>query len=343
LIDCRKSKKAYQKSHLNTAIYFEDILDETVYLSPPQDNYSIVVFYDEDGSYLTSNSTASKNTSYQLINTKGKNSNSDLSTSGNLKQRSNSINQNLMTKSSDELIALLRAKIQCNPNKSIYILSGGFEQFVNKFPFMSTSADIRSTVDRHKFLTIYPSCVIENQIYIGTGVQAKNWKIIRDLGITHIINASIEHECVFESEISYLHLKIEDSFTENIYPTLVKGVEFIQNVLRKYQHDLKREEDEENYYEDESLSKRLSSLTTMQSDETSLSESTKTRRRRSPKFFIHCNLGISRSSSILIAFLIVQFKMCLYSAFNFVQDKRLQIAPNYNFLKQLKQFEKNNF
>ena len=58
-----------------------------------------------------------------------------------------------------------------------------------------------------------------------------------------------------------------------------------------------------------------------------------------PIFLIHCNLGISRSSSILIAYLINKYKLCLYAAFNYVKDKRLQIAPNYSFLRQLKQFE----
>jgi len=58
-----------------------------------------------------------------------------------------------------------------------------------------------------------------------------------------------------------------------------------------------------------------------------------------PIFLIHCNLGVSRSSSILIAYLISRYKLCLYAEFKYVKDKRLQIAPNYSFLRQLKQFE----
>lgn len=51
--------------------------------------------------------------------------------------------------------------------KSCLTLSGGFEAFHTLFPFVCTQSDIRSIVDREKFLTIYPSVVLDNQLYLG--------------------------------------------------------------------------------------------------------------------------------------------------------------------------------
>jgi hypothetical protein len=51
--------------------------------------------------------------------------------------------------------------------KTCLTLSGGFEAFQSLFPFVCTQSDIRSIVDREKFLTIYPSVVLDNQLYLG--------------------------------------------------------------------------------------------------------------------------------------------------------------------------------
>jgi hypothetical protein len=58
-------------------------------------------------------------------------------------------------------------------SRSCVALAGGFEAFRTLFPFICTQADVRSTVDREKFLTIYPSVVLDNQLYLG-----KNCKTI---------------------------------------------------------------------------------------------------------------------------------------------------------------------
>ncbi len=52
-------------------------------------------------------------------------------------------------------------------SRSCVALAGGFDAFRTLFPFICTQSDIRSTVDREKFLTIYPSVVLDNQLYLG--------------------------------------------------------------------------------------------------------------------------------------------------------------------------------
>ena len=52
-------------------------------------------------------------------------------------------------------------------SRSCAPLDGGFEAFRALFPFQCTQSNIRSVVDREKFLTIYPSVVLDNKLYLG--------------------------------------------------------------------------------------------------------------------------------------------------------------------------------
>ncbi len=51
---------------------------------------------------------------------------------------------------------------------------------------------------------------------------------------------------------------------------------------------------------------------------------------------IHCRAGVSRSPSIVIAWLIIQRNMTYEQAFNKVESKRPCISPNIGFVSQLK-------
>ena len=61
---------------------------------------------------------------------------------------------------------------------------------------------------------------------------------------------------------------------------------------------------------------------------------------RNGKIIVHCYMGISRSATCVIAYLI---KYCGYGvdeAIIFLRQKRAQINPNSGFIRQLKEFEK---
>ena len=55
---------------------------------------------------------------------------------------------------------------------------------------------------------------------------------------------------------------------------------------------------------------------------------------------IHCVSGISRSPTILIAFMMKRYKKSLDEIFRIVKKKRNVINPNQGFMSQLKKFEK---
>ena len=53
---------------------------------------------------------------------------------------------------------------------------------------------------------------------------------------------------------------------------------------------------------------------------------------------VHCREGISRSSTIVIGYIMYKEKKSYIEAENFVREKKDDIKPNENFLKQLKEF-----
>ncbi|CAD8161251.1 unnamed protein product [Paramecium octaurelia] len=54
---------------------------------------------------------------------------------------------------------------------------------------------------------------------------------------------------------------------------------------------------------------------------------------------VHCYAGISRSATIVIAYLMKSYKMTLDEAYKYVQQHRPIINPNPGFMKQLQQYE----
>ncbi|UJR11500.1 hypothetical protein I4U23_015681 [Adineta vaga] len=58
------------------------------------------------------------------------------------------------------------------------------------------------------------------------------------------------------------------------------------------------------------------------------------------KVLIHCHMGISRSSSITLAYLIKYHHNNLFEAYDYLLNQRLFASPNYGFFIQLIRYEK---
>ncbi len=56
--------------------------------------------------------------------------------------------------------------------------------------------------------------------------------------------------------------------------------------------------------------------------------------------YIHCAMGISRSASVVIGYIMRKNRMKYNDAYKYVQSKRPQIEPNFGFCCQLMMFEK---
>ena len=60
----------------------------------------------------------------------------------------------------------------------------------------------------------------------------------------------------------------------------------------------------------------------------------------SDKIYIHCSAGISRSPTIVIAYLMWKVRVSFDQAFKYVKKIRHYINPNEGFIAQLKEFDK---
>jgi len=57
------------------------------------------------------------------------------------------------------------------------------------------------------------------------------------------------------------------------------------------------------------------------------------------RVLVHCQAGVSRSPTIVLAYLMARSQSSLIEAFNLVKELRPIIAPNLNFMGQLLEFE----
>lgn len=174
-------------------------------------------------------------------------------------------------------------------------LISGYTSFQQALPFMCTQKDLTVRRD-HKEIVVYPSVILEDQIYLGRGEQATNEKIVADLQLTHVINIGSEHASPFTDRILYLNIKLDDSPSSDLKVFFLKAFQFISEAFSKGGHIL-----------------------------------------------IHCNLGVSRSSTIMIAYLMKSKQWTLKEAHDFVRDRRTCIRPNRGFLKQLADWEQTLF
>ena len=66
-------------------------------------------------------------------------------------------------------------------------------------------------------------------------------------------------------------------------------------------------------------------------------------RRNGNGVLVHCQAGISRSATVVIAFLMKHEGLTLNDAYKLVKEKRPVISPNINFMGCLVKFEKTSF
>ncbi|KAJ7330207.1 hypothetical protein OS493_022729 [Desmophyllum pertusum] len=174
-------------------------------------------------------------------------------------------------------------------------LASGYDSFKQVWPFMCTTKELTIRHD-HKEITVYPSLILENQLYLGRGEQATNGKIVSDLKLTHVINIGSEHASPFTDRIQYLNIKLDDNPSSDLKIYFSKACQFISDALSA-----------------------------------------------GGCILVHCNLGVSRSSTIVISYLMKSRQWTLKVAHDFVRDRRTCIRPNRGFLQQLSDWEQGIF
>lgn len=129
-------------------------------------------------------------------------------------------------------------------------------------------------------------------LFLGNYLVANDLEYLKVLGITHIINCSVEHPNYFSNNFNYLYLPLHDDTSENIFIYFNKSFEFIRDCHKK-----------------------------------------------NGKVLVHCHAGVSRSSTIVIAYLMKKYKKPFYKTLKYIQSIRGVVNPNEGFRLQLECYE----
>lgn len=135
---------------------------------------------------------------------------------------------------------------------------------------------------------------IADHLYLGSEAVAKNREILRQNGITHVLNC-VGFVCpeYFKSDLVYKTLWLRDSPSEDITSILYDVFDYLEDV-----------------------------------------------REQGGRVLVHCCQGISRSTSLVIAYLMWRDGQSFENAFQYVKSARQVTNPNMGFACQLLQCQK---
>ncbi|KAG2462809.1 ECD protein, partial [Polypterus senegalus] len=111
------------------------------------------------------------------------------------------------------------------------ILLGGYSTFAHLYPFLCTHKMILLESERQA-LTIYPSEILEGSLYQGSAHQASDYRIIKNLHITHVLNATGECPDAFPATLCYLKLRLNDDTHQDVFESFPVANKFISQALQ---------------------------------------------------------------------------------------------------------------
>ena len=142
------------------------------------------------------------------------------------------------------------------------------------------------------------------RIYLGPEYPAYNLEYLHKMEITHIVNCCGQ-EPPFPTEFQYFNIYVNDSTEEDISKYFIPSSQFIREAL----------------FNENSNNNSHGSV---------------------GKVLIHCQMGISRSATILVAYLMRELDLCFSIAHTIVKRARGFISINEGFVHQLIQWDEAN-
>ncbi|KAE8969085.1 hypothetical protein PR001_g5338 [Phytophthora rubi] len=183
-------------------------------------------------------------------------------------------------------------------------LCEGFSKFHGRYPFYTTQGGISDGVlQSGKHQVSYPNEIIDNFLFLGNMWQAQCKQVVQHLGITHVVNATLDIGNVFEQDgVKYFNAKLPDKPEANIARFFNAAFEFIAEAERSNAADGKP-----------------------------------------CRVLVHCTQGISRSATLVILYVMRAYHWSLAQAFNFTRSGRGVVVPNEGFLRALMREERRLF
>ena len=151
----------------------------------------------------------------------------------------------------------------------------------------------------------YPNQIINNQLFLGNNSDANNKQILKHLKITHIINMTLTLNV--SRDLKKLKIKY-------LHCPIYDNHEV--NIIRYFDKGIN--------FINKALNKNKNG-------------------NIKKKVLVHCQAGISRSSTMIIAYLMKMKGMDFKTAYKYTKQRREIIEPNHGFVKQLKLYQQNGF
>lgn len=177
-------------------------------------------------------------------------------------------------------------------------------------------------------------------LYLSDVMTARWGDTLDRLGVTHIV-------CVMEEPVTYprtkqdikiLYIPISDDVTSNLLSYFDSATQFIGDALGPV--DIPGIKNDE-------LSAINDVKSTLEGEArpfpSPVSEVMRTLSTPGNVVLVHCLAGMSRSATIVCAYLLATTSMNTQEAISFVRSKRSIIQPNYGFEKQLRVWEARHF
>lgn len=243
-----------------------------------------------------------------------------------------------------------------NKIREIGFFTGHYEEFIKHYN--SILIDFCGNVQSKVFADPYPSSILDNRLYVGDESHVKNIKILKLLEITHIINVTCHAPNYFEKDkIKYLNIKIEDQMGQDFYPHFQKAYEFIESAFFEENMDQEDELGQKSFKLPALEVNEIDDLITIHKQKISevdcillkneyiqliFKKMLHTSNSRS-RVLIHCSLGVSRSPSIAVMYIMKKFNLSFREAFDIVKLQRNKSCPIQSFCYELERFEKSGF
>ena len=137
--------------------------------------------------------------------------------------------------------------------------------------------------------------ILDNFIYLGSDVVARNYDKMKENGITHVINCAADYSADYHVDkgIKYLSFHLKDHVRENIECCFYETIKFMDEAKKENGH-----------------------------------------------VYVHCVQGISRSSTLILSYMIFTQKITFDQGLSFIRERRQIANPNMTFMAQLIWFYK---
>ncbi|KAF9578200.1 hypothetical protein BGW38_006132, partial [Lunasporangiospora selenospora] len=171
-------------------------------------------------------------------------------------------------------------------------------------------------------------------LYLGAEHNAMDTITLSRLGITAVLNVAVE----IASDMEKPAISPDSSTSgSNQFRNSFPAGESISWQTQKQQQQQQQRSKGSIWYKSLAWSHHQRNL---QSEFPTAFEFIEHARSQGGKVLVHCQLGVSRSASLVIAYVMKSEGMTLNSAYDFVKQRSAVISPNMSLMYQLAEFEK---